>query len=321
MKVVVFGYHNIGHVCLQELIAQGHEVLAVVTHQDDPDEEIWFSSVPELARELGLPTYTPENPNQPEFVQLIHDLRPDFLFSFYYRHMLKPDLLAIPMRSQATARGALNLHGSYLPRYRGRCPVNWVLVNGETETGVTLHYMVTKPDAGDIVAQRLVPIAFEDTALTLYHKLTVAAREMFSEALPALAAGTAPRIPQDPSQASYFGGRRPADGHFDWSQPALQIYNLVRAVTHPYPGAFTELAGDKLLVWQCRPGEPLAHGSSPTQVVPGAVRALLAEGPVVATGEGNLLLTSLQLGDGPEVSGSEFAHDRGLVVGDRLTAK
>lgn len=304
MKVVVFGYHNIGHVCLQELLKQGHEVAAVVTHEDDPDEEIWFQSVPQLARAQGLPTYTPQDPNTAEFVALIQALQPDLLFSFYYRHMLKAPLLAIPKQ------GCLNLHGSYLPQYRGRCPVNWVLVNGETETGVTLHYMVQKPDAGDIVAQRKVPIAFEDTALTLYGKMTVAAQEMFAQVLPALAAGTAPRVPQDHSQASYYGGRKPADGRLDWNWPALRIYNLVRAVTHPYPGAFIEMGEGKLLVWRCL---PLVEG---TPAPPGTITDLRPEGVVIACGEGQVLLSAVQVEGGEELSGADFAPLRGLRRGD-----
>lgn len=308
MKVVVFGYHNIGYVCLQELLRQGHEVAAVVTHEDDPNEEIWFQSVPQLARAHGLPTHTPDDPNAPEFLDLIRGLQPDLLFSFYYRHMLKAPLLAIPKR------GCLNLHGSYLPKYRGRCPANWVLVNGETEAGVTLHYMVEKPDAGDIVAQRKVPIAFEDTALTLYGKMTAAAQGMFAQVLPQLAAGTAPRTPQDQSQASYYGGRKPADGRFDWHWPALRIYNLVRAVTHPYPGAFTELGEGKLLVWRCL---PLAEASSEA---PGTVTALRPEGPVVACGEGQLLLATVQVQGETEISGGEYVRKQQLRIGDSVTA-
>lgn len=310
MKVVVFGYHNIGHVCLQELLRQGHEVAAVVTHEDDPNEEIWFASVPQLARSSGLPTYTPTDPNTPEFVDLIRGLQPDLLFSFYYRHMLKAPLLGLP------SQGCLNLHGSYLPQYRGRCPVNWVLVNGETHTGVTLHYMVEKPDAGDLVAQRMVPIAFEDTAATLYEKMTAAAGEMFAQVLPQLAAGTAPRVPQDHAQASYYGGRKPADGEFHWDWPALRTYNLVRAVTHPYPGAYTWLAGRRLLVWQCVPVE-----NQLLDAPPGSVIAVQTEGIVVATGENQLLLQTVQLEGEAEMDGAAFAQQHDLRVGETMSAR
>lgn len=309
MKAVVFGYHNIGYVCLRELLAQGHEVAAVVTHEDDPAENVWFASVAQLAEEHHLPVFTPGNPNVPEFVSQIRSFAPDIIFSFYYRYMLKHALLAIP------PLGALNLHGSYLPRYRGRCPVNWVLINGESETGVTLHYMVEEPDAGDIVVQRKVPISFEDTALTLYEKMTIAAEEVFAAALPALANSRAPRITQDDGQATYFGGRRPEDGRFEWSDTAQNIYNLVRAVTHPYPGAFTELHDEKLLVWWALPQEDAGSGAA---AAPGTVLELSGAGPVVATGDGQLLLLSVQVGDGPMLDGSAFVHSYSLSVGENV---
>lgn len=309
MRVLVFGYHDIGYECLQELVAQGHEVAAVVTHEDDPGENVWFRSVPCLAREYGLPVFTPEDPNEPDFLTALRGLAPDIVFSFYYRHMLKRPLLELaPM-------GALNLHGSYLPFYRGRCPVNWVLLRGETETGVTLHYMVEKPDAGDIVAQRRVAISFDDTALTLYGKMTRAAREMFAETLPKLAAGTAPRVPQDHSRATYFGGRRPEDGRFQWADRAIDIYNLVRAVTHPYPGAFTGMGQTKLMVWACRPGNGTSCDVPP---IPGMVLAIGQGGPRIATGEGWVELLSVQVGDGPVIDGTRFCTEYGLQPGDDL---
>lgn len=307
MKVVVFAYQSIGYVCLEELVCQGHEVALVATVPDDPGENIWFQSVAELARSLGLPVVMPDNPNTPEFVEHVRRLQPDIIFSFYYRHMLKPDLLALP------PLGALNMHGSYLPKYRGRCPVNWVLIHGEQETGVTLHYMVAKADAGDIVGQRKFPITFEDTALDLYRKMIPAAREVLAEALPLLAAGTAPRIVQDPSQASYFGGRKPADGLFQWSWPPLRIYNLVRAVTHPYPGAFVETPAGRLMVWACRPVE-----GWPGEAAPGTVLAVEAEGPVIATRDGALRILAAQINDKAEATGAQVAAALGLSPGDTL---
>jgi len=308
MRTVVFGYHNVGYVCLRQLLQQGHEVAALVTHSDDPEENVWFKSVAELAHEHAVPVFTPDNPNVPEFVNAIGELHPDIVFSFYYRHMLKRPLLEL------APLGALNMHGSYLPKYRGRCPVNWVLVNGEASTGVTLHYMVEKPDAGDIVAQRKVPIAFDDTAPSLYAKMTQAAETLFTETLPILAAGTAPRIPQDHSQATYYGGRRPADGCFSWDDSAVNIYNLVRAVTHPYPGAFADFGTGRLFVWWCEPqdGPPDAGGK------PGTVTAVTSSGPLVATADGQLLLLSLQVDDGPILDGREFAAAYALCPGDSL---
>jgi methionyl-tRNA formyltransferase len=308
MRIIFMGYHNIGHACLEALIERcrelGDEIIAVVTHADDPEENIWFASVRQLAFENYLPVYQPANPNAPAFVAAMQALQPDWLFSCYYRHMLKQPVLDLPRL------GALNLHGSLLPRYRGRCPVNWVLVHGETETGVTLHYMVAKADQGDIVGCKRVPITFEDIALTLSAKMTAAAAELMREAYPLLRAGTAPRLTQEHAQASYFGGRTPEDGKIDWRQPATAIYNLMRAVTHPYPGAFTTLAGRKLFIWNSRPlAAPLTAGEVPGQIT----AALPGEGLIVATGDGHFLITQAQWEGEPEFLGPVIATWKHLV--------
>jgi len=306
MSVVVMAYQDIGWVCLDELLRLGADVAAVVTHRDDPREEIWFRSVAARARDAGIPVLEPSDVNAPDVVERIANLDPEIVFSFYFRQVLKPDLLAIP------SRGALNLHGSLLPRYRGRCPVNWVLVHGETETGVTLHYMEPQPDTGDIVAQRRVSIAEDDTALTLTGKLGDAARELLHDTVPALLTGVAPRVPQDHERATTFGGRRPEDGGLVWRRPARELSNLVRAVTHPYPGAFATWAGTKLLVWKAKPLD------EPVNADAGCVAAISPHGIVVGTGRGGLLLEQLQLDGGTEERALDFARRRGVRAGDRL---
>jgi methionyl-tRNA formyltransferase len=308
MKLAIFAYHDIGFECLEFFIQAKQEIVAVVTHEDDPNEEIWFRSVADLARRYGLPVYTPKNPNAPDCIDLIRRAAPEIIFSFYYRRLLSKELLAIPRR------GAMNLHGSLLPRYRGRAPVNWALVNGESETGVTLHHMVERADAGDIVAQKRVAIDQLDTAKTLYHKLTEAARKLLEEAYPAIQAGTAPRMPQDARLATKFGGRRPEDGKIDWAKPAGVIYDLVRAVTHPYPGAFTFCRGKKLFVWWAVVDATEYGGETP-----GTILSIeQGRGVRIATGAGRLLLKRLQLEGEEELSADLFAGRHGLRVGERL---
>ena len=236
-EAVVFAYHDVGARCLETLLSHGVNVRLVVTHEDDPRENIWFASVGALARQHGIPTVTPAHPNTAELTQHIVSLHPDFLFSFYYRQMIGQPLLDIPRL------GALNMHGSLLPRYRGRAPVNWAVIRGELETGATLHYMVAKPDAGDIVDSQSVPILPDDTAVDVFHKVTDAAQSVLARSLPRLIDGSAPRIVQNQAQATYFGGRKPEDGRIDWSKSAADIHNLVRGVAPPYPGAFTSIEG------------------------------------------------------------------------------
>jgi methionyl-tRNA formyltransferase len=276
-RVVVCAYHNVGYRCLEELIRQGAEIALVFTHEDSKAEEIWFSSVRDLAEMHDIPWRT-TNINAPESIALLRKIAPDFIFSFYYRNMIKKEVLDIPLR------GALNMHGSLLPRYRGRVPVNWAIINGETESGATLHYMVEKPDAGDIVDQEKVPLLFTDTALDLFNRVTGAALKVMVRSWPLLLAGTAPRKPMDLTAGSYFGGRKAADGLIDWTRGAVQIYNLVRGVTHPYPGAFTYLDGRKVTVWQAWPVEGKGEAGGVVSVAP----------LLVGTGEGLLEIRSLQ---------------------------
>ncbi len=247
-SAVVFAYHDVGCRCLGVLLDERIEVPLLITHRDKPEERIWFASVAELARARSIETLMPDDPNAPEIVERIRELRPDFLFSFYYRLMLGARLLAIP------GRGAFNVHGSLLPKYRGRVPVNWAIIHGETETGATLHEMVEKPDAGRIVDQEAVAILPDEPAVDVFGKVTAAAERVLRRSLPKLVDGSAVLRAQDLSQGGYYGGRRPEDGRIDWRAPAKRVHDLVRALAPPYPGAFTEVEGTRLRVLRTRRG-------------------------------------------------------------------
>ena len=261
MKIVLFGYGEMGCAGLEFLLAQGETLAAVVTHRDDPAEKRWFRSLAERASSAGVPVLYGEEAD-------LERLAPDLFLSFYYRSLL-------PMRVLEKApRGALNLHGSLLPRFRGRAPLHWVLVEGETRTGVTLHHMVKAPDAGDIVAQRGWDIGPRDTAKDLFDRAVAETRLLLAEVWPAIRDGRAPRVPQDPARATYRGRRRPEDGRIDWSWPTWKVDGLVRAVARPFPGAFTFLEGRRVMVWA---GRPAAGKGEPGRVV---------EDGLVATGDG-----------------------------------
>ena len=245
-RAVVFAYSEVGVRCVRELLAQGVKISLLFTHADDPKETQWFGSVQQLALAHGLNVVTPEDPNTPDWIGAGRAANPDFLFSFYYRYLLSPQWLAV------ARRGALNMHGSLLPKYRGRAPVHWAIIHGEPATGASLHYMVEKPDAGALVDQQSVPILENDTALQVSFKVADAAEQVLRRSLPLLIRGTSAALPLDLAQGSYFGRRRPEDGRIDWRRGARAIHDLVRAVAPPFPGAFTELNGCRLAVLETR---------------------------------------------------------------------
>ncbi len=290
MRLVVLAYQEIGYVSLEALLRAGADVALVLSHEDDPGEEVWYRSVKGLAEAWGIPVLCPEDPNGPEILETVREIAPDFIFSFYYRYMLSADLLGL------ARKGAYNLHGSLLPRYRGRAPANWVLVNGESETGVSLHRMTPRPDDGPLVAQARVEIAETDTVRELYVKMAAAAASLMADVWPRMAAGDYEEVPQDKSRASYFGRRRPEDGRIDWAWEARRIYNLCRAVTHPYPGAFTEMGGRRLFIWSGWYEGEASSGAQPGTVLnwePG-------RGLGVACGRGIFYIRSAQWAGGAE---------------------
>ncbi len=241
-SAVVFAYSEVGVRCVRALLAQGVEIPLLFTHADDSGENQWFASVHELALKFGVRVETPDNPNTPEWIAVAAAMQPDFIFSFYYRHLLKADWLSLPRL------GAFNMHGSLLPKYRGRAPVHWAILHGESQTGATLHYMLEKPDAGAIVDQLSVPILENDTALEVSFKVAAAAEQVLQRSLPRLIAGSAEVYAPDLAQGSYFGRRTPEDGRIDWRQSARRVHDLVRAVAPPFPGAFTDIGGCRVSI-------------------------------------------------------------------------
>ncbi|WP_377706058.1 bifunctional UDP-4-amino-4-deoxy-L-arabinose formyltransferase/UDP-glucuronic acid oxidase ArnA [Pseudomonas protegens] len=304
-KAVVFAYHDIGCAGIEALLNAGYEIAAVFTHADDPKENTFYGSVAQLCARKGIAVHAPEDANHPLWIERIAKLNPDYLFSFYYRNLLSEPLLA------TASKGAFNLHGSLLPRYRGRAPANWVLVKGETETGVTLHRMVKRADAGAIIAQERVAIERSDTALSLHHKLRDAATSLLRDTLPALAQGKITETAQDESKASYFGRRTAADGKIDWQRPAEELFNLVRAVTQPYPGAFCAVGEHKLIVWSAEVAKG-NEGQAPGRVI--SVDPLR-----IACGQDSLVITSGQRNaNGLFLGGPQLANELGLVDGSLL---
>mgnify|MGYP000851153850 FL=1 len=307
MKAVVFAYHDMGCVGVQALLDAGFDIAAIFTHADNAQENAFFSSVARLAAERGIPVYAPDDVNHPLWVDRIAEMKPDVIFSFYYRNLLGEAILN-------NARiGAFNLHGSLLPAYRGRAPLNWVLVNGETQTGVTLHRMISRADAGAIIAQQAVEIADADDALSLHRKLTESAKHLLEGALPTLKSGTFSETAQDESKASYVGRRTPDDGRLEWEKPAQTLHNLVRAVSDPWPGAFSFVGTHKFIVWKSRVRSDVAPARAGTVI---SVAPL-----IIACGEGALEVMTGQTEKGVYMQGAQLAQSLGLVAGALLSSK
>lgn len=301
MKAVVFAYHDVGCMGVRVLKDLGVDVARVYTHEDDPGENHWFDSVRKTCADAGI-VCTTANPHLPEELATIAQIAPDAIFSLYYRDMLKDSVLSL------AKHGAVNLHGSYLPRYRGRAPVNWQILHGETQGGVTLHSMVRKPDAGDIVDQEAIPIGPDDTGVDVYRKMLPAAERVLRRSAQAVLEGTAPRVRQMESKATYYGRRRPEDGLIDWHWAAEDVRNLVRAVTKPYPGAFTFASGRKVMVWRA------VHAGEPQPRPAGSVMRS-SSGVYVVCGDRRLLRLDRVEIDGREGDGMEFAD----VLRDGIT--
>lgn len=293
-RILFFGYSEVGHDCLELLLRRGDHVIGLVTHEDSPGEKIWFKTPALLAREHGIPVHTPDSVNTPEWKERIAAMRPDLILSVYYRQMIGMEILRL------APLGAFNIHGSLLPKYRGRAPVNWAVLHGEPRIGMTLHRMVKRPDAGEIIEQQGVDIGPDDTAEQAFRKVLPCAVDVLARQIGRLLSGSATGTPQDESLATYYGGRTPEDGRIDWSAPARRIHDLVRAVTDPYPGAFTDLGASRLMVWQT---VPLAgpHGR------PGEILSL--DPIIVATGDGALQLVRTEWRGAPPPA---------LVAGDLL---
>jgi len=252
---VVCAYSLVGRKAIESLIDCGIEVLALYTY-NQPDEDKWFESPAGYADKKGIPVFIEPSFNSALVQSHIRRLSPDFLFSFYFREMIDAKILQIPKM------GAFNLHGSLLPKYRGRAPINWVLVHGETITGVTLHAMTAKPDDGDIFGQKEIPMDWDETALSLTKKAADAGYELLRETIPGLVNNAISGISQKTlGKSSYFGGRKPEDSRLKSEMTAQEAFNQIRAVADPWPNAFLKGEhGDIKIAWalpchgRCLPG-------------------------------------------------------------------
>jgi len=309
MRVVFLGTPQFAVPSLQAVVKSGHEVVLVVTQPDKPAGRGLKLTPPPVkiaAQQMGLKVFQPEKLNEPESLRGIAESRPDVLVVVAYGRILKEQCLAIP------PKGCINVHPSLLPKYRGPAPIQHAILNGDEVTGVTTMFMDTGMDTGDIILQREVPIAPDDTAGTLSEKLSMVAAELLVETLDLLERGTAPRRPQDHSQATYAPVLPPEIAHLDFAQPARKLRNLIRAL-NPEPGAYAFFRGKRVKFWMAQASDER------TDLPPGTVASVDKGRLCIATGDGLLLPTELQTEGKKVLPVDEWVRGMRPVVGERFS--
>ena len=297
-SIVFVGVHQEAEAPFRQLVAAGENVAGLVTLFPEAATRVSGAvDLSEIATDAGIPLLRVKNVNDPESVDWIAERSPDLLLVIGWTQLLHEPLLRMP------GIAALGFHASMLPRYRGRAPINWALIHDETETGNSMIVLEPGADEGDIVAQRSIPIDDDDDCDTLYHKVSATEVEMLAELLPLVRDGRLPRSKQDPTDATVMPKRRPRDGVIDWNKTTRELFNWVRAQTHPYPGAFTRLDGRKIWVWKAVPADGPA-----ADYPPGSCRVNEDGWPMVATADGWLRLLRVQAKDENEVEGLEAAR-------------
>jgi methionyl-tRNA formyltransferase len=313
MRIVFMGTPDFAVPSLRKLSEAGHDVVLVVTQPDRPagrGRGLRSPPVKDAATALGLPLEQYETVNTDEFVGRLQALSPDVIVVAAFGQILREDILKCP------PRGAINVHASLLPRFRGVAPINWVIMTGETETGVTTMFMAKKVDAGEIILTRKTPIADNETAGELYDRLAAMGADLLIETLELVEAGTAPRIAQDPADVTYARKLRKSDGEVDWSGDARRVYDHVRGTT-PWPGAFTWYRGKVLRVLEAARGEDSGRRGEP-----GEILTLDAErGIEVAVGDGSVWLTRLRPSGKGAMDAASFVRGYRPEVGTRPFAR
>ncbi|WP_435925039.1 methionyl-tRNA formyltransferase [Paenibacillus sp. DYY-L-2] len=314
MKIVFMGTPAFAVPSLEALLKEGYEIAAVVTQPDRPQgrkKVLTPTPVKEAALKHGLPVLQPQRLRAPEAVEELAGLAPDLIVTAAYGQILPKAVLDMPRY------GCLNVHGSLLPKYRGGAPIQRSIINGERETGVTLMYMAEGLDTGDMIAKTVVPIEDEDTAGTIFEKLSAVGAELLIKQLPLILDGTAERVPQNDAESTYAPNLSRDDERIDWSATSRDIFNRVRGLV-PFSGGFTLWDGEVFKVWAvAKPKEGGSSGSG--EAAPGTVLDLSAAGIEVKTGDGSVLLTRIQPAGKKAMDAAEFVRGGVMKKGTVLT--
>ncbi|MBW3556776.1 MAG: methionyl-tRNA formyltransferase [Actinobacteria bacterium] len=308
MRVVMFGYQTWGHRTLQALVDSDHDVACVVTHPPSNHvyEKIWDDSVADLAAERGVPVLLRSRPDDEELVTELKEIDPDIIVATNWRTWIPPHIFGLPRH------GTLNVHDSLLPAYAGFAPLNWAVINGEKEVGVTTHMMDADLDCGDIVLQRAVPVRDDETATDLFHKTLELFGPITLDSLELISSGQTDWKRQDRSKASFFHKRCVEDSRIDWTWPAQDIANLVRAQSDPYPNAFTFHRGERIRVVAASVSKGRYGGT------PGRIFIREGNGVVVVAGgdarrgqNAGVVVERVRTDDGEEHAGGDYFRTMG----------
>lgn len=315
MRLIFIGVVEIGWYCLKALLESGANVVGIFTADKEemakkshmhPD---YFREFADLALEYRTPLYKIRDTSVPLDTEEIKQLQPDIIFCIGWPQIIGREILQIPQY------GCIGIHPTLLPQRRGGAPINWCLIDGLTNSGVTLFYFDKGVDSGDIIAQEKLEITLEDIAKTLLDKVTNIAVELIKEYYPLLEKGDAPRIPQDNAKATYTRRRRPEDGAIDWGRTSLSIHNWIRALSLPFPGAFTYWNGRRIIVWE---SELLKGYRARFNAQQGEILdSLDGRGMVVATGDNCILIEMVEV-DSKQMSGDEFLRRFEISYGSIL---
>ena len=305
-KIVFMGTPAFSAPILRMLVEDGYQVVGVVTQPDRPvgrKKVLTPTPVKEEALRLGLPVYQPEKLKNPEELQKVLEMDPDLIITAAFGQILPTELLEAPKW------GAINVHASLLPEYRGGAPIHQAIMDGKEETGVTIMYMVDRLDAGDIISQTSVPITEEDHTGSMFDKLSVAGTELLKETLPSIISGTNSRIPQAEDMVTFARNISRDQERIDWTRSARQIFNQVRGL-HPWPVAFTTYNELNMKIWWAQ-----VHSESGTGN-PGEVTGVTEDAILIQTGDGILAITELQPAGKKRMAAKDYLKGPKIQAGD-----
>ncbi|HLC77313.1 MAG TPA: methionyl-tRNA formyltransferase [archaeon] len=309
MRIIIIGPTLLTRHCLEAIITEGKDEILAVYVLDDTFAWVKsrFAIMDDTAQKNNINLYKVSNINDRSVIDQIKKFQPDVILELGWSQIISPEILLIPKK------GCIGVHASLLPKNRGAASLNWALIKGEKKTGVTLFYLAERPDDGDIIAQKEFAADERDDIETLHAKSDLASVELLMENMGAIRNDTVKRIPQDMKQVTYTPRRKPEDGVISWTRPSIEIYNWVRAQSHPFPGSFTFWKNKKLYVWRVKISEYKSVSR------PGEISMIKnKQGVLVNTTDNMILLERVQFDNGIEMWADELARKYNLQDGDFL---